>query len=377
MGFAAAASLEGFPYRGSRYWGFATDTLSRRKGNAGATRGAQGQGAARAWAAPPPGCLVAPLRYLFGLLEASCKNRTRAKVSSNSENISLLGFLKPKQQKTAMALRHLVNSVLQEFSDVFLEEVPAGLPPLRGTEHQIDLIPGASLPNTAPYRTNPEETKEIQKQVQALLDKAQDHAFDELKRLLTSAPLLALPDFNKQFEIECDVSGIGIGGVLMQEGRPIAYFSEKLSGAKLNYPIYDNELYALIRVLEESHAGGLMGHFGREKTLLMLADHFYWPKMRRDVDRYEEGASIARGGEEQLDKKLDMKTFHGRARGEREACAREEEEVQAGARPGQTGRHAGAPGPRPGPTGRQTSRARHRPDSQLVPTGNHPVSLDA
>ncbi|KAK1603180.1 hypothetical protein QYE76_016550 [Lolium multiflorum] len=37
---------------------------------------------------------------------------------------------------------------------------------------------------------------------------------------------------------------------------------------------------------EESHAGGLMGHFGREKTLLMLADHFYWPKMRRDVDRY-------------------------------------------------------------------------------------------
>ncbi|KAK1609741.1 hypothetical protein QYE76_033414 [Lolium multiflorum] len=63
-----------------------------------------------------------------------------------------------------------VSSVLQEFG-VFPEEVPAGLPPLRGIEHQIDLIPGASLPNRAPYRTNPEETKEIQKQVQALLDK--------------------------------------------------------------------------------------------------------------------------------------------------------------------------------------------------------------
>ncbi|KAK1663994.1 hypothetical protein QYE76_052153 [Lolium multiflorum] len=49
----------------------------------------------------------------------------------------------------------------KEFSDVFPEEVPAGLPPLRGIEHQIDLIPGASLPNRAPYRTNPEETKEI------------------------------------------------------------------------------------------------------------------------------------------------------------------------------------------------------------------------
>jgi hypothetical protein len=39
-------------------------------------------------------------------------------------------------------------------------------------------------------------------------------------------------------------------------------------------------------LLQESHAGGLAGHFGREKSLLMLADHFYWPHMRRDVDRY-------------------------------------------------------------------------------------------
>jgi hypothetical protein len=63
-----------------------------------------------------------------------------------------------------------VSHVLQEFSDVFPKEVLTGLPPLRGIEHQIDLILGASLPNRAPYRTNPEEMKEIQKQVQALLD---------------------------------------------------------------------------------------------------------------------------------------------------------------------------------------------------------------
>ncbi|KAK1693403.1 hypothetical protein QYE76_010100 [Lolium multiflorum] len=75
--------------------------------------------------------------------------------------------------------------------------------------------------------------------------------------------------------------------------------------------------------------------------------------------RYEEEASIARGGEEQLDKKLDvkldmeldMKTSHGRAREEREACARGGDAVQAGARPGQTGRAAGPAGPSPGPTG--------------------------
>ncbi|KAK1611750.1 hypothetical protein QYE76_035423 [Lolium multiflorum] len=242
--------------------------------------------------------------------------------------------------------------------------------------------------------------------------------------------------------------------------------------------------------MKESHAGGLMGHFGREKTLLMLADNFYWPKMRRDVDRsmikknlkewedclphvefaynrasqyggikevrfcrkihektkeliekkgknnaarmnkkrkkmffkpddmvwvhfrkdrfpklrkskllprgagpykviakindnayaidlptdefgvsnsfnvadltpydgedlgaYKDKGSITRGGGEQLDMVLDMKTPHGRAREEREACAKEGEEVQDGDTPGATVRHDGRFGPMFGHTG--------------------------
>jgi hypothetical protein len=68
-----------------------------------------------------------------------------------------------------------VSTILQDFDDVFPAEVLVGLPPLRGIEHQIDLIPGASLPNRTPYRTNPDEMKEIQAQVQALLDKGYIH----------------------------------------------------------------------------------------------------------------------------------------------------------------------------------------------------------
>ena len=75
---------------------------------------------------------------------------------------------------------------------------------------------------------------------------AQEHAFNMLKEKLCNAPLLVLPNFEKTFEIECDVSGIGIGAILMQKGRPICYFSEKLNGATLWYPTYDKELYALV-----------------------------------------------------------------------------------------------------------------------------------
>ena len=50
------------------------------------------------------------------------------------------------------------KSILQEFQDVFPKEIPQGLPPLRGIEHQIDLVLGAVLPNRPTCRSNPQET---------------------------------------------------------------------------------------------------------------------------------------------------------------------------------------------------------------------------
>ncbi|RDY03092.1 hypothetical protein CR513_13365, partial [Mucuna pruriens] len=63
-----------------------------------------------------------------------------------------------------------IEYLLQEFTYVFPNEVPHGLPPLRGIEHQINHILGCPIPNRPAYRTNPEETKEIQKQLNELLE---------------------------------------------------------------------------------------------------------------------------------------------------------------------------------------------------------------
>ncbi|KAL5801034.1 hypothetical protein ACOSQ3_032666 [Xanthoceras sorbifolium] len=65
----------------------------------------------------------------------------------------------------------------QDFDEVFPEEMPIGLPPIRGIEHQIDFVPGAPIPNRPAYRSNPEETKELQRQVDELMEKGYVQVF--------------------------------------------------------------------------------------------------------------------------------------------------------------------------------------------------------
>ena len=64
-----------------------------------------------------------------------------------------------------------IVSLLHEFVDVFPEEIPKGLPPIQGIEHQIDFVHGATISNRLAYRSNPKETKELQKQVSELMEK--------------------------------------------------------------------------------------------------------------------------------------------------------------------------------------------------------------
>ena len=78
----------------------------------------------------------------------------------------------------------------------------------------------------------------------------QEEAFSTLKHKLTNVLILIVPNFAKSFEIEGDESNVGIGAVLLQDGHPFAYFSEKLCGAALNYSTYDKEFYVLVRALK-------------------------------------------------------------------------------------------------------------------------------
>ncbi|XP_040955920.1 uncharacterized protein [Gossypium hirsutum] len=207
-----------------------------------------------------------------------------------------------------------------DFQDVFPDEVPSGLPPLRGIKHQIDFVPGAVIPNRPAYRTNPEETKELQRQVNELMEKG--YIRESLSPCVVPVLLVPKKDRTWRMCVDCRAvnkitikyrhpiprlydmldelsgaklfskidlksgyhqirmqegdewktafktkHGIAIGAVLTQDGRPIAYFSEKLNGAVLNYLVYDKEMYALIRALETWQ------HYLWPKEFVIHSDH--------------------------------------------------------------------------------------------------------
>ncbi|XP_074383423.1 putative mitochondrial protein AtMg00860 [Apium graveolens] len=70
-------------------------------------------------------------------------------------------------------------------------------------------------------------------------------AFEHLKRAMTTTPVLALPNFENDFSVECDASDYGMGVVLQQEGGPIAFYSKPMAQRHIKLPTYEKELIAL------------------------------------------------------------------------------------------------------------------------------------
>ncbi|GJW17044.1 reverse transcriptase domain-containing protein [Tanacetum coccineum] len=197
--------------------------------------------------------------------------------------------------------------VVKEFPAVLVQDIP-GLPPVRQVEFQIDLIPGATLLARAPYRLAPSEMQELSTQLQELADiglsvyskidlrsgyhqlrvrdedipktafktrfikdfskiakslteltqknkkyiwgEKQETTFLLLKQKLCETPNLALPKGNKDFVVYCDASLQGLGAVLMQKEKVIAYASRQLKPNEENYTTHDLELGAVVFALK-------------------------------------------------------------------------------------------------------------------------------
>ncbi len=94
-----------------------------------------------------------------------------------------------------------------------------------------------------------------------------DEAFETLKGILVKALVLKLPNFDKDFEIHSDASDFVIGGILVQEGKPMAFESKKLNEAERRWPTHEKEMWVVI------HCFKTWGHYISSKDVVVWTDN--------------------------------------------------------------------------------------------------------
>ncbi|KAH9658356.1 hypothetical protein KPL70_023457 [Citrus sinensis] len=110
----------------------------------------------------------------------------------------------------------------KDFDDVFPNEVPNGLPPIRGNEHQIDLVPRGTIPNRPAYRSNHEETKELQRKVEELL--AKGYVRESMSPC--AAPILLVPKKDGTWRMYIDCRAIN--KIIVKYRHPIPRLDDML-----------------------------------------------------------------------------------------------------------------------------------------------------
>jgi hypothetical protein len=148
-------------------------------------------------------------------------------------------------------LGHVVSSKGISVNPSIIQEVLNWKPPR--TVHQVQSFLGMA----GYYHRFILNFSKIVKPITDLLKKEEkfvwnaerDEAFQTLKKLLTTSPVLAQPDITKSFDVYCDTSGTRLGCVVMQEGCVIAYSSCQLCPHEEHYPTHDLELAAVVHAL--------------------------------------------------------------------------------------------------------------------------------
>jgi hypothetical protein len=121
---------------------------------------------------------------------------------------------------------------------------------LAASKDSLAPLPGTNKKNNFPRQLNHIMTQLLMKDKKFEWTPKCEEIFQELKKRLVTALVLTMPDITKSFDVYCDTSKLGLGCVLMQEGKVITYLSRQLRPHEENYPTHDLELAAVVPALK-------------------------------------------------------------------------------------------------------------------------------